>query len=30
VVGRTETDVRIRLSNRIERYFQKTIENVWK
>jgi hypothetical protein len=28
VVGRTETDVRIRLSNRIERYFQKTIENV--
>jgi hypothetical protein len=30
VVGRTETDVRVRLSKRIERYFQKTIENVWK
>jgi hypothetical protein len=28
VVGRTETDVRVRLSKRIERYFQKTIENV--
>jgi hypothetical protein len=26
VVGRKETDVRIRLSKRIERYFQKTIE----
>jgi hypothetical protein len=26
VVGRTETDVRVRLSKRIERYFQKTIE----
>jgi hypothetical protein len=30
VVGRAETDVRVRLSKRIERYFQKTIENVWK
>jgi hypothetical protein len=30
VVGRPETDVRVRLSKRIERYFQKTIENVWK
>lgn len=26
VVGREETDVRVRLSKRIERYFQKTIE----
>ena len=26
VVGRTTTDVRVRLSKRIERYFQKTIE----
>ena len=28
VVGRTKTDVRVRLSKRIERYFQKIIETV--